>query len=90
VTILGLASMIAEVLGVPARPRLEPARGGEVRHSLADVDRMESVLGFRPPVDLRRGLALAAEWYAPKPKGKAKAKGAAAPAPGVGGGGGAP
>jgi nucleoside-diphosphate-sugar epimerase len=92
VTILGLASMIGEVLGLPARPALEPARGGEVRHSLADVDRMESVLGFRPPVDLRRGLALAAEWYAPKPKGKAKAaaKGTAAPAPRAGGGGAAP
>jgi nucleoside-diphosphate-sugar epimerase len=63
VTILGLASMIAETLGTTTAPRLEPGRAGEVRHSLADVDRMETVLGFRPPVDLRRGLALAADWY---------------------------
>jgi len=63
VTILGLASMIAQVLGVTAAPRMEPGRDGEVRHSLADIDRMESVLDLRPAVDLRRGLELAAEWY---------------------------
>jgi nucleoside-diphosphate-sugar epimerase len=63
VTILGLASMIAETLGETTQPKLEPGRPGEVRHSLADVERMESALGFRPGVDLRRGLELAADWY---------------------------
>jgi len=63
VTILGLASMIGQVLGVSAAPRHEPARDGEVRHSLADVDRMESVLDLRPAVDLQRGLERAADWY---------------------------
>jgi len=75
VTILGLASMIAETLGTTTAPRLEPGRAGEVRHSLADVDRMETVLGFRPPVDLRKGLALAADWYrSSMPGAKKKAK----------------
>jgi UDP-glucose 4-epimerase len=63
VTILGLASMIAQVLGVAAAPRLEKGRDGEVRHSLADVDRMEAVLDLRPAVDLRSGLERAADWY---------------------------
>ena len=80
VTILGLASMIGQVLGVPAQPRLETARDGEVRHSLADISRMESVLDLRPAVDLQRGLALAADWYrstlpgAKRKKGKAGKK----------------
>jgi len=63
VTILGLASMIAECLGTTTTPRLEPGRDGEVRHSLADVSRMEGVLGLRPAIDLRRGLERAADWY---------------------------
>jgi nucleoside-diphosphate-sugar epimerase len=77
VTILGLASMIAETLGTTTNPILEPGRPGEVRHSLAEVERMESVLGFRPPVDLRRGLELAADWYrstVPGAKKKPEAK----------------
>ncbi|NUQ11986.1 MAG: hypothetical protein HUU26_06620, partial [Gemmatimonadaceae bacterium] len=57
---------------VPLHGLLE--RGGEVRHSLADVERMESVLGFRPPVDLRRGLELAAGWYRGSLPGAKKAK----------------
>jgi nucleoside-diphosphate-sugar epimerase len=78
VTILGLASMIGQVLGVPATPRLEKARDGEVRHSLADTSRMESVLDLRPAVDLQRGLELAADWYrstlpGARRKGKGKA-----------------
>jgi nucleoside-diphosphate-sugar epimerase len=73
VTILGLASMIAETLGTTTSPRLEPARDGEVRHSLADIQRMEQILGLRPAVDLRRGLELAAEWYRSTVPGAKKA-----------------
>jgi nucleoside-diphosphate-sugar epimerase len=75
VTILGLAAMIAECLGTTTSPRLEPARTSEVRHSLADVTRMEHVLGLRPAVDLRRGLERAAAWYRDSmPGAKKKAK----------------
>ena len=63
VTILGLAAMIAECLELQTQPRLQPARDGEVRHSLADIRRMEAVLGFRPPIGLQQGLGLAAEWF---------------------------
>jgi nucleoside-diphosphate-sugar epimerase len=77
VTILGLAAMIAECLGTTTSPRLEPGRDGEVRHSLADVGRMEMVLGLRPAVDLRRGLELAADWYRSTMPGARKRKKAA-------------
>jgi UDP-glucose 4-epimerase len=80
VTIAGLASMIADSLECSTDPKLEPARGGEVRHSLADVSRLESILGVRPLVTLRQGIGKAAEWYGgprrtPKQSG-AKKKGA--------------
>jgi UDP-glucose 4-epimerase len=75
VTILGLASMIGQVLGESVSPRLEKARDGEVRHSLADIARMESVLDLRPAVDLPSGLALAADWYRSTMPGGRKRRG---------------
>src|SRR6195256_659732 len=34
----------------------QPARAGDVKHSLADISRARSLLGFEPHVDLRSGL----------------------------------
>ncbi len=72
VTILGLANMIGEVLGKVPKPRFEPGRAGEVRHSLADVERLEGVLGFRPTVDLREGLRRTGEWFVKPARAGAK------------------
>jgi UDP-glucose 4-epimerase len=63
VTIAGLAHMIGEVLGVPCRPKFEKGRGGEVRHSLAGIERLARILELRPAVSLREGLARTAPWY---------------------------
>jgi UDP-glucose 4-epimerase len=63
VTVLGLAQMIAEALELPVHPRLDASRAGEVRHSLASIDRLESLLGVRPRVSLREGILDAARWY---------------------------
>ncbi len=63
VTIEGLAHMVGEALDLPSKPRMEPGRAGEVRHSLADTSRIEAVLGYRPAVGLRDGLRLAGEWF---------------------------
>jgi UDP-N-acetylglucosamine 4-epimerase len=39
-------------------------RTGDVRHSLADISRARSLLGYEPHYDVRRGLRLAGDWYA--------------------------
>jgi UDP-N-acetylglucosamine 4-epimerase len=39
-------------------------RKGDIRHSLADVSRARTLLGYAPTHDIRRGLAEAAAWYA--------------------------
>ena len=39
-------------------------RGGDVKHSLADISRARSLLGFEPRVDLRAGLQLTIDWWA--------------------------
>jgi nucleoside-diphosphate-sugar epimerase len=40
-----------------------PARGGDVKHSLADVSKAEAGLGYRPTVDFEEGLRRTIEWY---------------------------
>ncbi len=39
-------------------------RPGDVRHSLADISRAQTLLGYDPAIDVRRGLRLAGDWYA--------------------------
>jgi nucleoside-diphosphate-sugar epimerase len=57
-----LAMMGAE-LGVKPRPRREPARPGDVRHSLADIGRARRLLGYRPTVPFETGLRETVAWY---------------------------
>lgn len=39
-------------------------RVGDVRHSLADIAKARTFLGYAPKYDIRQGLKLAADWYA--------------------------
>ena len=41
----------------------QPARSGDVRHSLADITRARELLGFEPRVELRAGLELTIDWW---------------------------
>ena len=36
---------------------------GDVRHSLADINKARALLGYEPEYDVRRGLREAGEWY---------------------------
>jgi UDP-N-acetylglucosamine 4-epimerase len=44
--------------------REEPARAGDIAHSLADIERAKKTLGYRPSYDVSRGLELSVPWYA--------------------------
>lgn len=45
------------------KPKYRDFRAGDVRHSLADISKAESRLGYDPIYDVKKGLSLAAEWY---------------------------
>jgi nucleoside-diphosphate-sugar epimerase len=45
------------------QPRHEPARAGDVKHSLADLTRARELLGYEPIVSLEDGLAQTMDWY---------------------------
>ena len=46
-----------------ARPVYREFRAGDVRYSQADIGKARSLLGYRPAVDVRSGLAAAIDWY---------------------------
>ena len=61
-SVLTLAETIAALCGVPLQLAHQPARSGEIRHSLGDAGRARAVLGLGDPVGLREGLADVVAW----------------------------
>jgi UDP-N-acetylglucosamine 4-epimerase len=47
-----------------AQPVYQDFRAGDVRHSLADISKAQSLLGYAASHDVRAGLQVAARWYA--------------------------
>lgn len=64
ITLLDLLDELSRLLGAPAEPQFEGWRQGDVRHSLADISRAGALLGYRPLVSVREGLAQTFHWYA--------------------------
>lgn len=59
--LIDLLEVLGELTGSAAQPTFGPPRAGEVRYSLASLDRARRVLGYEPLVDFREGLARLAE-----------------------------
>ena len=57
ISLLDLMREINSLLGTDVEPIFEEARVGDVKHSLADITKAERLLGYRPTVDFREGLA---------------------------------
>ena len=62
-----LNQLLAELKGLTGKSDVvadykEP-RAGDVKHSLADISRARSLLGFEPRVGLRTGLQLTIDWW---------------------------
>src|SRR5438128_6633859 len=61
-SLLALLQLIRQVTGRDVRYTGRPARTGDVRHSVAGLDRASSLLGYRPTVPLSDGLARTWQW----------------------------
>lgn len=55
-SLLDLMSGLNSVLGTSIEPVFEPARPGEVKHSVAGIEKARNVLGFRPATGFADGL----------------------------------
>jgi UDP-glucose 4-epimerase len=48
------------------QPKYGPERGGDIKHSLADISKAGFALGYRPKVNFEDGLRRTVEWYRTK------------------------
>lgn len=63
ISINRLWTIIQGLTGTPAQATHGPARPGDVRDSLASLERARAVLGYSPPVSLEEGLARTVAHY---------------------------
>lgn len=63
ITLNELIRTVADILGRPADIEYAPPRNGDVRHSLASIEKAQAILGYKPVVDLREGLEKTIAWY---------------------------
>jgi len=62
-TLNELFQHIKEIAGSDLVPIYGEARSGDVLHSLADISKARTALGYDPAVSVREGLKKAVEWY---------------------------
>ena len=64
VTLNELLGVLKELTGnVDVTPSYEPARVGDVRHSLADISLARELLGYESKIGLREGLQRTIDWW---------------------------
>lgn len=62
-TLIDLVNMINEILGKKIEPKFEKDRAGDVKHSLAGIDKAKELLGYEVKVDFREGLKRTVEYF---------------------------
>jgi UDP-glucose 4-epimerase len=67
----GLARLLLELSGGESELRHGPSRAGDIRRSVARVDRASEFLGYQPEVALRDGLRKTLEWIRGPRSGRA-------------------
>jgi len=55
--------LLEKISGQPCRPRYDPPRPGDIRHSQADIGLARRYLGYEPRVGFAEGLRRTWEWY---------------------------
>jgi UDP-N-acetylglucosamine/UDP-N-acetylgalactosamine 4-epimerase len=58
-----LFEWIKQIAGSDLAPIHGPERTGDVKHSLADISKARTMLGYNPSTTVKEGLKLSFEWY---------------------------
>jgi nucleoside-diphosphate-sugar epimerase len=67
VTVNQLAQTMAELFGRPdLTPLHKDERAGDVKHSLADLNKISATIGYQPLIDFAKGLGPTCAWYREK------------------------
>lgn len=62
-TLNGLFEELKSIAGSDLAPVYGPERKGDVKHSLADISKATTLLGYRPASTIKDGLRSTFEWY---------------------------
>lgn len=62
-TLIDLVDMINEILGKNIEPKFAPDRAGDVKHSLAGIEKAKELLGYEVRVDFKEGLRRTIEFF---------------------------
>lgn len=62
-TLIELFDLLKEIANTNLNPNFGAPRAGDVRHSLADINKARTLLDYDPKVSVKEGLKKAFEWY---------------------------
>lgn len=62
-TLIELVQMINEILGKNIEPKFETDRAGDVKHSLAGIEKAKELLSYEVRVDFKEGLRRTVEFF---------------------------
>jgi nucleoside-diphosphate-sugar epimerase len=65
ITLNDLLKLLAELIG-DFEILYEAKKKGDVAHTLADISKAKTMLGYNPRVDLKKGLSRFIKWYRQK------------------------
>lgn len=66
VTLNEMFTLLQALTSYKREPHYGPERSGDIKHSLADISKAETVLGYKTVVDFEEGLRRTVEWYREK------------------------
>jgi len=55
--------LLQRLTSFAGEPKYAAERGGDIKHSLADISRAETLLGYRPQIAFKEGLKRTVDWY---------------------------
>jgi UDP-glucose 4-epimerase len=62
-TLLDLHRDLTALIGTERPPLFAEPRAGDIKHSLASIDKITRLLNYQPIIDWREGLRRTVEWY---------------------------
>ncbi|MCB1195062.1 SDR family oxidoreductase [bacterium] len=63
ITLNELVIKINDIIGKNIEPHYLPPRAGDIKHSLAGIDRAKKILKYAPEISMEEGLELTIGWY---------------------------
>jgi nucleoside-diphosphate-sugar epimerase len=65
-TLNELVAKLNDIIGINIKPIYDPPRTGDVRHSMASIEKAEKLLRYRPCVTFEEGLRKTVKWFSKK------------------------